>query len=198
MNSDTAIIILAAGNSSRLGKPKQLLPYRQKTLIEHIVAEALQTAAPVTVVTGAAAKEVTACLKSKDVVLLYNPDWPSGMASGIAVGLANALSLNDQLRNIILTVCDQPFVTTELFKQLLNAQHQTGKGIIACRYADTVGTPVLFDAKYFERLKELSGQEGAKRLLNTYSDDVATVPFTDGRIDIDTEEDYQKLLNKGR
>lgn len=198
MNRDTAIVILAAGNSSRLGKPKQLLPYRQKTLIEHIVAEALQTCVPVAVVTGAAANEVAACLKNNDVVLVNNPQWQSGMASGIAVGIAKALSLNGQLRRIILAVCDQPYVTTALFKKLVATQQQTGKGIIACGYADTVGTPVLFTALYFEQLKNLSGAEGAKKLLKTYGDDVATVSFMEGRIDIDTEEDYQKLLKERR
>lgn len=195
MNGDTAIVILAAGGSSRLGRPKQLLLYRQKTLVERIVDEALLTALPVVVVTGAAAEEVAAALQNKKVVLLYNTDWQSGMASGIAAGVATVLSFNKQLQKIILAVCDQPFVTAALFLELVTVQRQTGKGIVACRYAGTAGTPVLFTQSYFEELKNLSGKEGAKKLLKIHTNDVATVPFPQGSIDVDTEEDYQNLLD---
>jgi len=79
---------------------------------------------------------------------------------------------------------------------LIQKKVETGKGIVASTYADTIGTPVLFDRNYFKYLQDLKGEEGAKKLLKMYNNDVATVSFPQGSIDIDTEEDYKKLLNQ--
>ena len=195
MMSDTAIVIVAAGNSSRLGKPKQLLSFQNQTLIERIVAEAVAASLFTIVVTGANAEKVLLALNGENVIVVYNRAWPEGMASGIVAGVTKALELNSELQNIITAVCDQPFVTAKLFKELQNTRAQTGKGIVASAYADTVGTPVLFHHTYFKHLQNLKGSEGAKKLLKMCSHDVATVSFPKGNIDIDTEEDYQNLLD---
>ncbi len=192
--SDTAIVILAAGSSSRLGRSKQLLAFQNATLVERIVAEAVAAEFLTIVVTGSNAEEVSLALKNKEVTIVYNFDWQEGMATGIVAGVSKALELNRQLQNIIAAVCDQPFVTAELFKELQNIKAKTGKGIVACAYADTIGTPVLFDHNYFKSLKDLKGNDGAKSLLKMFKHDVATVSFPKGSIDIDTEEDYNNLL----
>ncbi len=117
------------------------------------------------------------------------------MASGIVKGLLKMLSLTSKVPNgLIISVCDQPFVSAKLFHQLREMKYKTGKGIIACGYADTTGTPVLFANKYFESLLQLKGKEGAKKLLKIYEADVAIISFPEGTIDIDTEEDYKKLI----
>lgn len=192
----TGIIILAAGNSSRLGRPKQLLPYRGKTLLLYVVAEALEASLqPVVVVTGAYQAEIQDALTGLEVNIVHNPRWETGMASGIAAGLGEALSIEPHLSGLIVAVCDQPYISAELFRSLMEKQAGSGKGLIASVYSETLGTPVLFDGRYFTELAVLSGDAGAKQLLRRYPDDVAAVPFPNGSIDIDTEEDFQTLIS---
>jgi molybdenum cofactor cytidylyltransferase len=190
----TGVIILAAGNSSRLGRPKQLLPYRGKTLLTHVVAEALAAdLLPVVVVTGAFHIEVSGALRGQSVDIVFNPAWAEGMAPGIIAGLSKMLLLRPEVDAVIIAVCDQPFISSDLLLQLVITHEATGKGIIACVYADSVGTPVLFGHPYFKQLFELSGSEGAKKLLKRYPDDMATIAFPGGEIDIDTKEDSESL-----
>jgi molybdenum cofactor cytidylyltransferase len=192
----TGIVILAAGNSSRLGRPKQLLPFRGKTLIAHVVTEALAAdLAPLVVVTGAYQAEICNALKGQTAEIVHNPHWKTGMASGIMVGLLAALDIDLHLQGVMVAVCDQPYIFAELFRSMLKEQSVSGKGMIACTYGGTSGTPVLFGERYFTELSALSGDGGAKRLLKRFADDVATVPFPKGEIDIDTAEDFEQLIN---
>ena len=193
--SKTGVIILAAGNSSRLGRPKQLLPYRGRTLLTHTTTEILHTGlTPVLVVTGAFHTEVKESLCGQSIDIIFNPAWEEGMGSGIVAGLSNILLLHPDVDAVIITVCDQPFISSELLSQLLSTFDMSGKGIVACTYADSVGTPVLFGRSYFEQLLALTGSEGAKKLLKQYPDDFAVIDFPDGDIDIDTKEDARKLM----
>ena len=167
--SRTGVIILAAGNSSRLGRPKQLLAYRGKTLLTHVVAEALAAElVPVVVVTGAYHAEVSNSLRGQSVEIIFNPAWETGIASGIVAGLSNMLLLYPEVGAVIITVCDQPFISSALLLHLVDRFETSGTGIVACTYADSVGTPVLFGRSYFERLLDLSGSDGAKKLLKQY------------------------------
>jgi len=192
--NETGIIILAAGSSSRLGKPKQLLFYQNKSLIEHITVEAVKADLyPIVIVTGANAEQVSLALNKKDEEIVYNEHWQQGMASSIVAGISKMLLLDDNVEAALIAVCDQPFVTAELLQALINKKAETGKGIVACTYADTAGTPVLFDRKYFIDLQQLKGEEGAKKLLKLYEADLVTVSFPQGSIDIDTEADYKAL-----
>ena len=192
--SNTAILILAAGKSSRLGRPKQLLPYQGKTLLSHVVSEALKASLhPVIVVTGAYHSEIEASLLGQSVVPTYNVHWESGMGSGIVIGLQQALSIEPELQAVVVAVCDQPYISEALFQSLLVKWVDSGKGLIACAYSGTVGTPVLFGRRYFKDLSVLSGDAGARQLLKRYPDDVATVPFPQGNIDIDREDDFKSL-----
>ncbi len=192
--NNTGIIILAAGNSSRLGKPKQLLQYKGKTLLQHIVDEAFTAQLhPVVIVTGANSELISQNIH-QSVHIAFNANWQQGMASGIAIGMKTLLAIKNTIEAIILAVCDQPFVSSELFLQLNNVQKQTNKAIVASHYVNTMGTPVLFTQLYFSQLINLSGKGGAKQLLEIYKDDVASVSFPDGNIDIDTEDDYENLL----
>jgi len=134
-------------------------------------------------------------IKSEKIEIVFNKDWEQGMASGIVIGLREAITLKNELEKVIITVCDQPFVSSSLFEQLFEKQNKSGKHIVASAYADTIGTPALFTKKYFDALMGLTGDQGAKILLKKYSDDLATVDFPDGYIDIDTQADYENLLN---
>jgi molybdenum cofactor cytidylyltransferase len=190
----TGIVILAAGSSSRLGKPKQLLSYENKSFIQNIASEAIKADLyPIVIVTGANAEQVSLALNKKDEEIVYNEHWQQGMASSIVAGISKMLLLDDNVEAALIAVCDQPFVTAELLQALINKKAETGKGIVACTYADTAGTPVLFDRKYFIDLQQLKGEEGAKKLLKLYEADLVTVSFPQGSIDIDTEADYKAL-----
>lgn len=191
-----AIIILAAGNSSRLGRPKQLLEYKETTLLKNTISEALKVENSfVILVTGSNNNLIEKELNSSEISIAFNSEWESGMSSSIIKGIQEVLYLNSDCESCILTVCDQPFVTSSVFENLMKESERAKKGIAASAYSETLGTPVLFHKKYFEELLELKGQEGAKKLIKKYAEDVASVLFEKGNIDIDTEEDYEKLIS---
>jgi len=188
----TGIIIFAAGPSSRLGKPKQNLVYKGQTLLQRAIETACASVCkPVIVVLGADVDLIKPTIKDCNVKIIQNPDWQEGMASSIRLGIIELQKHEPKARAAILMLCDQPFVDSALLGQLF--QKKFTKGIIACAYNDTTGPPVLFNAAYFDELLLLTGQEGAKKLLLKYPDDVAVIPFLLGGIDIDTAEDYGKL-----
>ncbi len=192
--SRTAAIVLAAGNSSRLGRPKQLVLYRGQTLLTHTTTEIGKAGLdPVVVVTGAFHAAVSEVLRGQALDILFNPAWETGMASGIVCGLSHLLMGHSDVAAVIISVCDQPYISSGLLLQLINAHVASGKGIVACTYADDMGTPVLFAHAYFQQLLKLSGSEGAKKILRQHLADLALVNFPDGHIDIDTAEDLQHL-----
>lgn len=191
----TGIVILAAGNSSRLGRPKQLLEFKESTLLKNTILEALKvTNSFVIVVTGSNHNVIEKELELPEINFSFNPEWESGMSSSIVKGLDELLHINADCEQCIFAVCDQPFVTSLVFENLINEYYKTEKGIAASAYSETLGTPVLFHQKYFKELLELEGQEGAKKLIKNNADDVVSVSFEKGNIDIDTEEDYKKLF----
>ena len=195
MTTKTAIIILAAGSSSRMGRPKQLLPFKGVPLIQHIASAALASnLGSVLVVTGAAGEEVQTALKNHAVSPVYNKSWQEGMGSSIACGMKAVADYEPECEKVILCVCDQPFVDAHLFSRLFEKSKTTGKGIVACEYACTVGTPVLFRSSYFDRLSALTGDAGAKSIVKAHGTDLATIPFADGDWDLDTPADYATLL----
>jgi molybdenum cofactor cytidylyltransferase len=199
MEETTGIIILAAGNSSRLGQPKQLLKYKEFTLLRNVVLQAkLVPKSNILVVTGAYKEIVDKELADTAVKIINNPNWETGMASSITIGLETLCAINPKVKSCIFSVCDQPFLKTNIFNELLEAQSIMGKGIAASAYAGILGVPVLFTSHYFEELLNLEGNEGAKKLLQHYKNDVAEVSFEKGAIDIDTIEDYNRLLSQDK
>ena len=193
----TGIIILAAGNSSRLGQPKQLLTFKDTTLLKNTIeAASLLPNAIVVVVVGSRHELMIKELDSSKIKISFNENWESGMSSSIVKGMNDLLLINPDIEKCIISVCDQPFISHSVFENLIEEYNKEGKGIVASSYAETVGTPVLFDKKYFKDLLELKGQEGAKKILAKFQNDLNTVSFERGNIDIDTPEDYDKLMAK--
>jgi molybdenum cofactor cytidylyltransferase len=194
MKDNIAIIILAAGGSSRLDKPKQLVRHQGRTLVSHVTAEAFNAGLlPVLVVTGAGSETIAKELDETNAEIVYNDRWQEGVASSIVKGITHLMDNYAGAEDVIVAVCDQPFVSEELFMQLMDAKKTTGKGIVGSAYAGTVGTPVLFDQSYFRDLAALQGDQGAKKLLKMYADDMTTVPFEQGEVDIDTQDDLNRL-----
>jgi molybdenum cofactor cytidylyltransferase len=193
--SKTGIIILAAGNSSRMGEPKQLMKFKNKTFLQHIIGEAKSAKLePVICVTGYQTERITKSIEDMGVSSVYNEQWPEGMGSGISAGIKQLL-LSDA-DSVILAVSDQPYVSSGLFGKMQTLKEQSGKGIVASSYAGTMGTPVLFEKKYFDQLKSLKGNQGAKNIVQQNLPDVCPVEFEKGEVDIDTKEDYKKLISE--
>lgn len=192
---NTGIIILAAGNSSRLGRPKQLLKYKGKTLLDLVTAEALKIpTTPTVVVLGAYSKEILNHHTYLEIAYIVNPNWQTGISSSIAAGMSAIGNQSKEIENVIIAVADQVFITSKVFEKLLQKRKLSSKGIIASSYAETVGTPVLFSKKYFEKLLSLTGNTGAKSIVQLNMEDTEIIPFELGHIDIDTETDYNNLI----
>ncbi len=193
---NTGLIILAAGSSSRMGEPKQLLPFEGKTFLQCAIDAALgsQVTSRV-VVLGADKDEIKKSFRADTIPVIHNQDWEKGMSSTMQKGL-NYLTKYKVPDQVIILLCDQPFVHSGILDALIETQKATGKGIVACKYSETLGVPVLFTKKYFPEMLALKGSEGAKKLIYAHLDDVAEVDFPKGAVDIDTYEDYELLVSK--
>jgi molybdenum cofactor cytidylyltransferase len=193
-----AIVILAAGQSSRLGSPKQLLRFNEKSLLQHCVEEALQTNIPVIMVVGANSQLIKYELKNLRITIAENKRWQEGMSTSLQCGLMAAKNLNNEIDGIIFMVSDQPFVSVMLLNNLLRAQNENSLPIAACGYAGRLGTPVLFHKYFFDELIDLQGDSGAKKLIEKNKNLATEVSFPEGVIDIDTVEDYKDLLQNAK
>jgi molybdenum cofactor cytidylyltransferase len=188
--SEVGIIILAAGASRRLGQPKQLLEFQGKTLLAHTVDCAIASHASATVVVlGEVMYQNPLCQ------ILLNPNWPEGMAASIRCGLNELLSERSDLSAVIMSVCDQPFISTDLFNQLITQYQAQPSLIVAASYGDVLGVPALFDRQLFPELLQLQGDTGARKIIQKHQRDCHPVEFPQGLIDIDTPTDLQFLVN---
>lgn len=189
-----ALLLLAAGASTRMGRPKQLLPYRGRTLLRHAAETALASGcAPVVLVTGAVHEALAAEVADLPVRVVHNPAWPTGLASSIQVGLAAATETQPAAYLIMLS--DQPHVTPELLRQLVAHQQQTLAPVVAAAYGDALGVPAVFDQTLLPALHQLQGAQGANRLIASLGAAVGQVPFPAGLLDVDTPEQYAALMN---
>ncbi len=197
MNSSRiGLIILAAGASTRMGNPKQLLLYQGCSFIRHITEVAIASVCqPIIVVLGANAERVKPEVSQLPVQIVENQQWQEGMSSSIRAGLEALLAVNPDLDAVAIALCDQPFVSSQTFNQLVETYYITSKPIIASEYAGTLGVPALFSHTLFSELMTLKSTEGAKKLIKKHSHEVFSVPFPKGAIDIDTPSDYEKLRN---
>ncbi|MCX6134492.1 MAG: nucleotidyltransferase family protein [Ignavibacteriales bacterium] len=190
--SSTAIIILAAGNSSRLGLPKQLLQYHGMSLLRHAAETALAThPAEIVAVVGFESDRMRHELDDLPVHIVVNSTWQEGISSSIREGIESLPPASDAG---LLMLCDQPFVTTELLIRLITGCTDS-RPIAATGYEQTSGVPACFKRSLFPELMDLTGDRGAKRVIDKNPSRVATILFDAANIDIDTLEDYQKYIN---
>lgn len=190
------IIILAAGVSARLGRAKQLLTHRNgQTLIARTCQLALNSGLqPIVLVLGARKDLILDEVKGLDVPVAFNELWTEGIAGSIKRGLTQLLEKAPALAAVVILVCDQPFLTSEIIKNLVSIYSDTGKPIIASSYHGALGTPVLFDRSFFASILQLEGDKGAAKIIHQNPDQVAIVSFDEGALDIDTEEDYDLYI----
>ena len=189
----TGVIILAAGSSSRLARPKQLIEFQGKKLIQKAINETQKSKADtLVVVLGWNPDLIKTGFDSEHIPNFINENWEEGMASSMQVGL-RFLMEKEHPDQVILMLVDQPFVDADLLDRLMLEKENSGKGIVACSYLETLGVPAIFDQSYFEELLRLKGFEGAKKVILKNSDDVFAIDFPLGAVDLDTEEDLDRL-----
>ncbi len=187
-----ALAILAAGESSRLGRPKQLLTHEGRPLIRHVADAALASACrPVLVVLGHQAERIGLGLEGLDVRIVANPEWREGMSSSIRAAV-RALDDVGEVDGLVLLTCDQPRISAAVIDGLVRARDEGSRPMAACAYAGTVGVPALFDVRKFDDLRSLRGGCGAKRLLLERPEQVARIDWPDGAIDLDTPGDLDR------
>jgi molybdenum cofactor cytidylyltransferase len=191
----TGIILLAAGSSSRLGRAKQLIGFQGKTLIQKAIDEANKSRADcLVVVLGANAELIQTGFDYSSNPFIVNPDWQQGMSSSMQAGL-RFLMEKEVIDHVVLMLCDQPFVDASLLDELITTKETSGKGIVAAAYSSTLGVPALFDRRYFEELLQLTGSEGAKKVIFKHQAEVRALDFPLGAVDLDTEEDVNQFLS---
>lgn len=196
--SDIGLILLAAGGSSRMGRPKQLLAYEGSTLLRRATDAAIASGyAPIVVVVGAAADLAARELDGITTALLeMNPDWEGGMGTSIRAGLRRLLRERPDIAAVLIMLCDQPHVDAAHLRRLRDVHRATAKRVVASEYGGTVGPPCLFAAEFFDELLQIGDAEGAKRLIISAGNDLAKVSLPAATVDIDTPEDYERLTTK--
>ena len=184
-------VILAAGESARMGTPKQLLLVDGKPLLVRAIEAALASPAwPVVVVLGAHEETIRPHLARLPVLIADNPAWSEGMAASIRVGVTTLEQFSRKLDAALVALCDQPAFSADTIAQLVAAQRSTGRSIVASRYAGRQGAPALFLSENFPALAALTGEEGARDLLNGAASRVAAVDLPALALDLDTPADY--------
>lgn len=194
-------ILLAAGASTRLGQPKQLLrlsAFGGETLLDHAVALARAAgAAPIFVVLGAHAEEIHLECELLDCILVRNEAWDEGMASSLRVGIAAVLENTPAAAGVMVMVCDQPGLSAEHLRSLLDAHRADSNRATASCYAGRMGVPAIFPRGMFPALLELQGDQGARMLLQQPGTAVHTIEFPEGESDLDSPEDLRRLESGG-
>jgi molybdenum cofactor cytidylyltransferase len=188
-------LILAAGSASRMGHPKQLLDWDGRPLVRVVAETALAARLnPIFVVVGSAQAEVVAALAGLPVHCVLNPDYAAGQSTSLRAGIA---ALPPEVEAMIVLLCDQPFVTAAVIERLVAEWRASASPIVAPVYAGQRGNPVLFARRVFPELLAIQGDQGARGALAADPARIHLVPFDDARplADIDTPEDYQRLLN---
>ncbi len=186
-----AVLILAAGGSTRMGKPKQLLPWKHTTLLGHAVEQIQRVLKDIFVVLGANEEEIRTGLGNA-VVPIYNPDWKKGIGTSIATGIQRITA--DDYDAVLILLADQPLMETRYYSQMID---HFGKGsftIIATHYGSKCGVPALFDRTHFAALQDLHADFGAQKIIKKYPEELYCIDPQGKEADVDTVELYERLF----
>ena len=192
--SKTAILILAAGESRRMGEPKQLLPYKDSNLLLHTVKQASAIKySDVFIVIGAHFSDIFKSIRGQKATVLMNSNWEEGMGSSLKKGIDFIKNKNNYDR-VLITLGDTPLITTEHYEELISLSDSSGKRIVLTSYEEVSGVPAIFDKSLFNELFAMSNDEGAKPVIKKYKKEVTEMTSKTPYFDVDTQEAYQELL----
>ena len=188
-----AALVLAAGGSARLGTPKQLLRFHGQTLLRCTAEAALCVGCkPVVVVLGAQPDEMMPELSHLSLHTVVNPQWQRGIGSSIRHGI-DQIAASTSVDACMILLCDQPLVTSQSLRRLIDAFEASGKAICAASYGGTIGPPVIAARRFFAALLALPDDQGAKRLWVDRPDELVTFPLPEAEADIDTAKDWERV-----
>jgi molybdenum cofactor cytidylyltransferase len=188
------IVVLAAGDSSRLGRPKQLVQIGGQPALQRVVSSAVAVAgSAVTVVLGAHAGEITRMLQHSSAAVLINRQWDEGISASIRCGIS---SLSSGCDAVLLLLGDQAAVTSADLKRLVGAWNGQETVLAASAYQGQLGVPAIFPRWCFSELQQLRGDQGAKAIINRYSSRLVQVPMLSAAYDLDTHEDVQAMQER--
>lgn len=193
-------IVLAAGSSSRMGAHKLLLSLGGRPLVTYAVAAACaSTAEPIVVVLGRDSGAVRAALPPGRYMTAENPDYASGMASSLRIGLRALREAAGEvgLAGALIALADQPLAGADLFDALLRAAAASTDAIVAASYSGKRGNPVVFPATLFAELEQVEGDEGGRRVIARHRELLRVVEWLDPRaaLDVDRREDYERVVS---
>ncbi len=188
------IIILAAGESRRMGQPKQLLEIENENLLDRMIRIAKESKFEmISVVLGAHMEKILPEVNTSGINIFYNPEWESGMASSLKCGLKHSLKSQPDLQFVLILLVDQPFVKTSLINNFFELHVEKKKPLIAAKYNDIYGVPALFGKELFPQILQQKGQGGARKLIKAHEKDLLSIEFPEGARDLDTPEDWEKF-----
>ena len=197
LNVKIAFVILAAGESARMGSIKQLLPWKDTTLLEHVINQGVASnVASVFVVLGANYDRIIDTITNSKITVIKNRNWSSGMGSSIACAIDYIKKNNLYFDAILIALADQPLIEFKYFNKLVNRFVDTDKNIVATLTKNKPGVPSIFGKEYFKILSELKNDIGAREIINSHINDVYIEKAGGLNIDIDTKDTYKILYNK--
>ena len=196
-NRNIAILILAAGSSSRMGRPKQLLPWKNTNLLGNAMNQAIAAKSnAVFVVLGANSEAIRKKIIAHKVEVIDNPNWKLGLGSSIGAGISFLVEKKLEFDGILIMLADQPLIDLNHLNLMMKTFYSTNKSIIATSYGNRAGVPAIFDKAYFDDLKYLTNDYGAKQIIEYNKSEVFIIDAKSKITDIDTETEYQSLLEQ--
>lgn len=196
--SKLAVLLLAAGSSSRMGVPKQLLKWNNTTLLQHTINTVKQIKQDeVALVLGANFENIKSKIDTTELTVIYNENWEKGLGNSIACGINQIIKSVQQIDNVLIMLADQPLIDSNYLNEMIETQLLNPDKIICTSYQNKrLGVPAIFNKIYFKELSELNHDKGAKDLLNKNSDNILFLDGTYVISDIDTMEDYEALYKR--
>ncbi|TQM03627.1 molybdenum cofactor cytidylyltransferase [Pseudoxanthomonas sp. 3HH-4] len=195
MNGSHAAVVLAAGGSTRLGRPKQLLTRDGETLVHRAARLALASGASrVLVIVGACADDIAVAVRDLPVECLVNARWSEGLAGSVRIA---ADSLDTHAHATLLLTCDQPALDSAHLQALLEASRRAPSNSAATRLGDRVGVPAVVAPKMLRAALAVQGDRGLRDVLNAAGADVIACEAPDLGVDIDTPEDVGVAVSRG-
>lgn len=186
-------MILAAGSSSRLGQPKQLLHFKGQTLIENVVETASNISDEVFVILGCGQEQIAPVISHESAYVAHFEEWQQGMGSTVSFGIQQILNKDRYTKEVLILLCDQLHVTQQMLTELIFFHKESDHLITACGYDKSYGAPAIFNRKTFLDLLNLSGDQGAKKVIQKHFKNAQIISYPEAQVDIDTPKDLALL-----